>query len=143
MKKKAGLRLFILMVIVVFSKVNLISGIEQEEIVENKVIVYYFYWNPRCMTCTKIEKQVEEALNKNYKKQMQQGIIEFRSIDTQKNENKHFEKDYNLYTKSVVLSKVVAGKEVKNITLLKVWELVHNKDSYYRYIKTNVDDFLK
>ena len=143
MQKKISLSLVFFMILIVFTQVNLISGNEQEEKVENKIIVYYFHWNPRCMTCNKIEKQVEEALHKYYKKQMKQGIIEFKSVDTQKKENKHFEKDYNLYTKSVVISKVVAGKEVKNKTLQKVWELVHNTDSYYQYIKTNVDDFLK
>jgi acetone carboxylase gamma subunit len=47
-----------------------------------------------------------------------------------------------LYTKSVVLSLVKAGKEVKWKNLDKVWHLLRDKDKFYQYIKTKVQKFL-
>jgi len=50
--------------------------------------------------------------------------------------------DYQLYTKSVVLSLVKDGKEVKFKNLDKVWQLLRNKDKFYKYIKEETTNFL-
>lgn len=110
---------------------------------QDKLIVYYFYFNPRCMTCNKIEKQTKETLDKYYKDYLDKKSIIFKSIDYKKKENNHYESKYNLYTKSVVLSKVIKGKELKHKILPRVWELVHRPEAFYSYVKSNIDEFLK
>ena len=51
-------------------------------------------------------------------------------------------KDYQLYTKSVVLSLVKDGKEQKYENLPKIWEYVGDTDTFYTYIKTETDEYL-
>ena len=47
-----------------------------------------------------------------------------------------------LYTKSVVLSLVKDGQEVKFKNLEQVWQLLRNKDKFYQYIKNETQGFL-
>jgi len=57
--------------------------------------------------------------------------------------NEHFAQDYQLYTKSIVLSLTKDGKEIRYKNLDKVWEYVRNKDRYENYVRDEVATFLK
>jgi hypothetical protein len=110
---------------------------------DGKLIVYYFHTTGRCPTCLKMEKYTNEALKAYYSKELRSGNIEWKVIDVEKPENSHFIKEYNLYTKSVVISEVKSGKEVKWKNLDKIWMKVRNKNDYLSYIKQEVGDFMK
>ena len=69
-------------------------------------------------------------------------LVPFYREKYEKKENKHFVNDYQLYTKSVVLSLVRDGKEMKFKNLEKVWQLLRNKDKFYKYIKEETQGFL-
>ncbi|MBU3933238.1 MAG: hypothetical protein KKH11_01030 [Candidatus Omnitrophica bacterium] len=61
----------------------------------------------------------------------------------EKKENQRFVKDYQLYTKSVVVSLVKNGEEVKFNNLEKVWHYLRNKEQFFNYIKDEVNNYLK
>jgi len=63
-------------------------------------------------------------------------------INIEEKGNEHFAQDYQLYTKSVVLSFVKGGKEVKFKNLEQVWQLLRDKDKFYNYIKSETQSFL-
>ena len=64
-------------------------------------------------------------------------------INTDENDNAHFVDDYKLYTKSLVLSLVKDGKEVKSNNLTKIWEYVRDKQKFYDYVSEEVNNYLK
>ena len=51
--------------------------------------------------------------------------------------------DYQLVTKSLVLSLVSDGKETKWKNLADVWKLVRDKEKFYQYVKDEVEIFVK
>ena len=51
--------------------------------------------------------------------------------------------DYQLYTKSLVLSLRKNGKEVAFKNLDKIWEYVGNKQRFQDYVRNEVSAFLK
>ncbi len=106
------------------------------------LIVYYFHTNFRCVSCRNIEKYTKEALEKFFFDDIASGKIDFRVVNIEESLNKHFLQDYQLYTKSVVLSKVSDGKEVKFKNLDKVWNLLRNKNKFYEYIKEETNNFI-
>ncbi len=55
----------------------------------NKVIAYYFHPKYTCGSCYITENYIKEALNQ-YPGQLQNGTLEFRSIDVDRPENRHF-----------------------------------------------------
>jgi hypothetical protein len=109
---------------------------------ETKVIVYYFHTNSRCRLCYTIEKYTKEAINNSFKDELSSGELTFKLVNIEEKGNEHFSGDYQLYTKSVVLSLVKNGEEIKFKNLKKVWELLRNKDEFYRYIEEETRKFL-
>jgi len=107
------------------------------------VTVYYFYWTPRCATCNKIENLTKTSLEKHFSKELKDKSLIYKTINTEQSENNHFEKDYDLYTKSVVISLQKNGKEQKFKLLPKIWEYVHNEKAFYNYIKSEINLFRK
>lgn len=109
----------------------------------SKVIVYYFHNNFRCPSCHKIENYTKDTINSNFAEQLKAGTLEFKVINFDEKPNKHFVEDYQLYTKSVVLSKVKDGKQVEWKNLDKIWTLLGDKTKFVQYIKTETSNFLK
>lgn len=109
----------------------------------SKVIAYYFHGNVRCVTCHKLEKYSKDAIESNFKDDLASGRLVFQAVNIDEKDNKHFVKDYQLYTKALVLSLVKDGKEVRSKNLSKIWEYVGNQQRFYEYVYVEVGDFLK
>ncbi|MDD5137094.1 MAG: nitrophenyl compound nitroreductase subunit ArsF family protein [Candidatus Omnitrophica bacterium] len=109
----------------------------------NSVIVYYFHGNFRCVNCKTIEQNTKEAVEKYFRKELDAGTVVFKVVNVETKGNEHFTDEYKLYTKSVVLSLVKGGKEIKSDNLTKVWEYLRNKDAFHQYIRTEIEKYLK
>jgi len=114
-----------------------------EDIKGAQLIAYYFHGTFRCPTCHKLEQYSKEAIEANFKNELASGKLAFRVINIDEKENQHFVNDYQLYTKSLVISMVKDGKEVKSENLAKIWDYVGDKQKFIDYVKTGVADFLK
>jgi len=108
-----------------------------------KVIAYYFHGSFRCYTCTNMEKYSKEAIEANFKDDLASGSLEFKAVNVEEQGNEHFVNDYKLYTKSLILSQVKDGKEVKSKNLDKIWELARNKQKFTDYVAGEIKEFMK
>ncbi len=107
------------------------------------VVAYYLHGTFRCPTCHKLEQYSKETIETNFKDALASGKLEFKVINVEDKDNEHYVKDYQLYTKSLILSLVKDGKETKWINLDKIWEYVGNKERFIDYVKSGIADFLK
>lgn len=107
------------------------------------VVAYYFHGTMRCPTCHKLEQYSKEAIETNFKDALQSGKLEYKVVNVEDKGNEHFCDDYQLYTKSLILSLIEDGKEIKWKNLDKIWEYVGNKQKFLDYVKAGVTDFLK
>jgi len=57
--------------------------------------------------------------------------------------NHHYIQDYQLFSKSLVVSLAKQNKEVTWKNLTDVWKLVGDKDKFFQYVKDEVEKFLK
>jgi hypothetical protein len=57
--------------------------------------------------------------------------------------NEHFNNDYKLYTKSVIVSTMKDGKEISWKNLDRIWQIIHDETKYREYIKNEVAACLK
>jgi len=108
-----------------------------------KVIAYYFHGTFRCSTCRTIEEYSHDAIQTYFAKELGNRRLEFRPVNVEEPENKHFIQDYQLVTRSLVLSLVSDGKEKKWKNLPDVWKLVRDKDKFFQYVKDEVEKLLK
>ena len=114
-----------------------------QEAPKSKVVAYYFHGDFRCPTCYRLEQYSKEAIDTHFKDALSSGKLEFKAVNVDEKANKHFVNDYQLYTKSLVLSLVKDGKEIKSKNLIKIWEYVGNKQRFFEYVTSEVQDFLK
>jgi hypothetical protein len=104
--------------------------------------VYYFMTTARCPSCMKIEAFTKEAVNENFSNDLKKGTLKWEMIQVDKKGNEHYVKDYELYTKSVVLVKMRGGKQVSWKNLDKVWSLLGNKIAFKKYITDEITSFV-
>jgi hypothetical protein len=108
-----------------------------------KVIAYYFHGTVRCTTCRTIEKYSKEAVEHYFQNELKNGKLVFRTINVEETENHHYIQDYQLFSKSLVISLVKQDKEVTWKNLTDVWKLVGDKDKFFQYVKDEVEKFLR
>ncbi|MBU0635242.1 MAG: hypothetical protein KKB82_08365 [Candidatus Omnitrophica bacterium] len=108
-----------------------------------QLIVYYFHGDFRCPTCRNLEQYAKEAIEHNFKGEVARGELVFKAVNVEQKENEHFINDYQLYSKSLVLSLTKDGKEIKYKNLDKIWDYARDKQKYINYVKREVADFLK
>ena len=108
----------------------------------NKVIVYYFHGTARCPTCMKFEAFTKELMKDSFADTIENGRLEFRIVNVDEPGNKHFLQEYQLYTKSVVVSDTRGGEQKRWKNLTRVWELVRNKEGFFSYIQEETREFL-
>jgi len=107
-----------------------------------KVIAYYFYTTQRCPSCKKIESFTAEAIDSGFGAELKSNLLEFHPLNIDEDSNKHFIKDYQLYTKSVVVSRQAGDKQVEWKNLTKIWELLNDKEDFKKYIHDEIIAYL-
>lgn len=135
-----------LLVAVVLSSIGIIfSQIVQaaEGIKDAHVVAYYFHGHMRCPTCYKLEQYSKEAIDTNFKDALVSGKLEFKVVNIEDKGNEHYGKDYQLYTKSLILALVKDAKVTKWKNMDKIWEYAGNKERFIDYVKSGVADLLK
>ncbi len=107
-----------------------------------RIVAYYFHVTMRCVTCRTIEQYSREAIEQGFREELTKGLIEWRPVNVQLAENRHYIQDYRLVTRSLVLVKMNGGKQIEWRNLDKVWDLVGKKSDFLNYVRTNVRTFL-
>ena len=109
----------------------------------HKVIVFYFHGTVRCHTCNLIEKLTREAVREGFEDEIEKGLIEMKAVNVQDPENSRYITSYRLYTKTVIVSDTIGGKEQRWKNLQRVWELTYNDAAFKKYIQKEVREYLK
>lgn len=107
-----------------------------------KIVVTYFLTTTRCFSCYKIETLSESAVQAAFVGPLREGRLVWRTINTDEPVNTHYLKDYKLFTKSVIVSEVVDGREVRWKNCEKVWDLLDDPKAFESYIVKEVKAYL-
>jgi hypothetical protein len=107
------------------------------------LVATYFYTTVRCPTCKNIEAYSAEAIQNNFSEELKNGSLVWRTVNTDEPENQHYSKDYQLYTKSLIISEVKDGKEVRWKNLEKIWTHIRDRQKFEQYVVSQINDWLK
>ena len=108
----------------------------------HRFITTYFLTNIRCPSCLTIERLTEETIRTEFADEIKSGLLQWRTINIDAKGNFHYVKDYQLYTKSVIISEVAGGKETRWKNLPKVWELMGDEGKFRKYLKDEIAAFM-
>ncbi len=101
----------------------------------SEFVAYYFHGNHRCATCRKLEAYSEEAISKGFPAELASEQLVWRPVNTDQAEHKHFVKDFELVTKSLVLVEYSDGEVVRFENLKLVWKLVGDREGFLKYVR--------
>lgn len=119
------------------------SSHKTAEDLKDKIIVYYFHGSYRCPSCIKLEEFSSEAIHDGFAKELGEGKLEWKVVNVEEAGNKHFIKDYRLYTKSLILAEWKKGEQLRWKNLTRTWELLNSKENFIKYVQGEVKDYLK
>jgi hypothetical protein len=108
-----------------------------------KVVATYFHGNIRCATCRKVEAYAREAIDEGFQTQVAAGVVEFRAVNVDEAANRHFIHDFQLVTRSVVVTEEVDGAVARWVKLDNVWGLVGNRAAYLNYVQDAVRGYME
>lgn len=115
----------------------------QPQPTDTRVIAYYFHVTVRCTTCRNIESYSREVIEQKFKADIAKGRLLYKTVNVQLEENRHFVKDYQLFTKSLVLVRFEKSKQSEYKVLNGTWELAGDKPAMQGYVEREVRDYLK
>jgi len=109
----------------------------------SRVVVYYLHTTARCPSCLKIEAYTAAEVTGPLSGPLSDGRLEWKVINVDEPKNAHFVEDYELYTKSVVVSEMKDGKEIRWKRLDKVWDYLDDQQAFMKYVGDEVRAYLK
>ena len=106
----------------------------QPGVAADAVLVTYFSSDVRCATCVRIERLTRECVERNFAPEIQSGRIQFRTVNLDGPGNEHFVQDYQLISKTVIVSDRAKGQEVKWENLQEVWSKQKDEQAFEAYV---------
>ena len=104
-----------------------------------KAVVYYFHATTRCATCRTIEAYSRETVASRFAADLEARRLEWQAVNVDEPANRHFIRDFQLYTRSVV---IVDAKDPKRFKVLdRVWQLVRDKAAFQQYVEQEIRAF--
>ena len=108
-----------------------------------RVAVYYFHNTVRCATCLRMEDFSGFAIQAGFPDELKSGQIEWRVVNMQMPENKHFVEKFRIHMSSLVIVRFKDEKQVEWRNLEKIWDHVGDMNDFVKYVQSNVKAFLK
>ncbi len=109
----------------------------------DRVVAMYFHRTERCPTCIKIGSYTEEAIKKGFAKQIKEGTVEFHLVDFQDKNNATLTKGYKIGEPTLIVINVKQNKVKEYKNLKDIWTKVREKPAFVKYVRANVEAYLK
>ena len=106
-----------------------------------RILAYYFHPTARCVTCRNIEAYSIGAINEWEEKSGRKVVWEELNIED--SVNVHYVSEYNLEFSSLVIARYTGDRKDIWKNLEDTWKLVNDKESFKKYVKFELNQFLK
>jgi len=110
---------------------------------ESGVVLYYFHGTRRCKTCKSIEAYAQEAIEKKFNGELEDGALRWEVVNTDEPANAHFVKDFELVSSSLVLAESKGSTVIRYEVLQEAWTLVRDESRFKQYVQRSVHGYLE
>ncbi|HSM52482.1 MAG TPA: nitrophenyl compound nitroreductase subunit ArsF family protein [Thermoanaerobaculia bacterium] len=115
-----------------------VAGSAPAPALRDGVLVRYLHTTGRCVTCKKIEEYAAAAVRDGFAAEIAAGQVVWESVNIDEPAFRDLVKRYQLFTKTVVVSRIEGGQEVSWKRLDEVWQLVRDREAFFRYVQAEV-----
>ncbi len=109
----------------------------------DKVKVYYFHGTRRCPTCVGIQKSISEAIDDNFKKELEAGMLEFEEVNFEQDANKHYVEQFQIAFSTMIVAAQAGDETIEWENARKVWDYAHSPVELKNYVKSTTQKYLK
>lgn len=102
------------------------------------IIVTYFSSDIRCASCVRLEDWSRKAVENNFAQEIRDGKVVFRVINLNGEGNLAYARHYELVSKTVIVSEIANGKEIRWENLQQVWTKLRDPEGFETYIAESV-----
>jgi len=106
---------------------------------DDGIVVLNFHAAIRCDACREIGTEAQALLETDYRDELKTGRMQWRSVNYEAPANKHFVRDYDLTTSTIVVTRREGGRDVEWQRLDDVWEHVFDGPAMRAYLKKQID----
>lgn len=106
-----------------------------EPLPDNGLVVYYFHGDTRCPTCRNIQNYSHEAVQDAFADELAGNKLLWKVVNYEQPENSHMVTEYEIVSPTVVLVRMANGEVADWRNLMRVWELVGDRDTFTEYIQ--------
>ena len=107
--------------------------------VGENIEIYYFHFTRRCVTCNAIESETKIALKKYYSEELENGVIQFTSLNLDNKEGKKIADELKLSGQSLL---IVKGENHINLTSQGFMTARSNPEKFHEVLKSKIDELL-
>lgn len=114
------------------------------DLTKAKVIVYYFHGDRRCPSCIAISDETNKFLTSGFKADMEAGIIVYKDVNIDKEENKAIAEKYQIAGSALLIIKNDKGTDVEITDLTgDGFKFAMNKpEIFVEKLKNAIDKYL-
>jgi hypothetical protein len=109
----------------------------------HQVVACYFHRTVRCPTCQKISAYIEESIKTAYAEELKDGRVKISMVDFQSPKNQKLAAAYKITGPTLVIMNVKDGKVATWKPAPKVWTLVADKASFFKYVQGEVRGYVE
>lgn len=142
MLKNKTISAITVLLLIVFMISSAVEASDNTAGIKDGIVIYYFHGNQRCVTCKNIEKLSKAATERKFPEGLKDGTVKFIPINVETSDNEHFINDYQLFVRSVVVTRIENGKETSWTKLDKVWQYHKDPETFLDYFDSETDKLL-
>jgi len=110
---------------------------------DTQYTAYYFHTSKRCAACQRLESWSESAIKSHFQEELGSGELQWKTVNVEKEGNRHFVQDFKLYAQSLVITEQGDGETERWKNLEKVWQLLRDKEAYEDYVTGEIKAFME
>jgi hypothetical protein len=108
----------------------------------DRIQVFYFHRTIRCTGCINVEEGTFEAVSIDHRAEVDNGTLEWRSIDFDLPENKLYAGLYDLYSQELILVEIKNGAIARSSKIADVWQHWTSKTEVRSLANELIDQWL-
>ncbi len=114
--------------------------VDRQQARTHQVIVYAAHMTFRCPECTQIEWLARELLENEFKDELADGSLVFKTVDYMR--DPAFARKYDISSSTIVVVRLENGEERDFKRLDEVWTKTRSRDEYFNYVRAAVMESL-
>ena len=104
----------------------------------SRVVLYYFHTTYRCPSCRQMEALAQDAIQREFRRELDEGRLLWVPVNLEEGGNNRFIREYQLYTRSLVLVRIRNGRQAEWKNLRNAWVVLNDEAAFRSYVEAEV-----